>query len=43
MIVGVFEKEFSKKYAEKFKNVKKIDSADVIESSEDVITSLTKF
>ena len=50
MIVGVFEKQFSKKYAQKlsklqknYKMEKKLDFADVIDPHDDVITSGTKF
>ena len=48
-IVGVFEKHFGEKYARKLKisknlpKGKKIDYDDVIDPSDDVITSGTKF
>ena len=49
MIVGVFEKQFSQKYPRKISKsqkscqTKELDYADVIDPSDDVTTSGTKF
>ena len=48
MIMGVFEKQFSKKYTRKFSKlqkiykIEKIDYANVIKPSDDVVISGTK-